>query len=89
MKRRSRNDAYLGYLPQHHKKAKSSRHNDQDQNESIVDSEKDDIDVNNTYEVDGQDGYDDEKVVTDVLIEALNDPTNRFHEIKKMIEMTP
>ena len=25
----------------------------------------------------------------DSLIEALNDPTNRFHEIKKMIEMTP
>ena len=76
--KRSRNDAYLGYLPQHHKKAKSSRHNDQDENESIVDSEKDDIDVNNTFEVDGQDGYDDEKVVTDVLIEA-GEP---FHRIR-------
>ena len=62
--KRSRNAAYLGYLPHHHKKAKSSRHNDQDDNEPIVDSEEDVIDVNNTFEVelnDGQYGYDDKK----------------------------
>ena len=79
--KRSRNAAYLGYLPHHHKKAKSSRHNDQDDNEPIFDLEEDVIDVNNTFEVelnDSQDGYDDQKIVADVLKEA----GETFHRIR-------
>jgi len=78
--KRNRNAAYLGYFDQHHK-AKSRRHNDQDDNEPIAYSEEDFMDTFEVERNDGQDDFDDEKVVADV-VNTVNKAGETFHRIR-------
>ena len=78
--KRNRNAAYLGYFDQHHK-AKSRRHNDQDDNEPIAYSEEDFMDTFEVERNDGQDDFDDEKVVSDV-VNTVNKAGETFHRIR-------